>query len=190
MALEWKDAASIVGKAAPILGTLLAGATGGASIAVGALISACLGTDNTPDAITNAIAADPQAALKLAMFESEHQAKLQAMLFAHTEAMAEVEFKLQANEVDDRKSARRAAIDAGTSDKLFWLSVFILVVCVGTEIAVLFLGIPVTTDALIAGRVLGMLDSLAMAGMAYNYGGTASSNRKTELMAQAPAIVK
>jgi hypothetical protein len=80
--VDWKDIAPILGKAAPILGTLFGGPAGAA---LGGLVSSVLGTDNTPDAIKTAIATDPQAALKLAQFESDNKVKLQQMLLTHAD---------------------------------------------------------------------------------------------------------
>lgn len=80
--MEWKDIAGIVGKAAPILGTLVGGPAGAA---IGGLIGSVLGTVNTPDAISAAIATDPQAALKLAQYEGDNAVKLQGMLLAHAD---------------------------------------------------------------------------------------------------------
>ena len=80
--MDWKDVAGIVGKFAPLAGTLIGGPAGAA---LGALVSAALGVENTPDAIHAAIATDPTAALKLAQFESDNNIKLQAMMFAHAD---------------------------------------------------------------------------------------------------------
>lgn len=82
MRLDWKDIASTAGKFAPMVGTLLGGPAGAA---IGSLVALALGTDNTPEAISNAIATDPQAALKMAQFESDNKVKLQAMMFAHAD---------------------------------------------------------------------------------------------------------
>lgn len=188
MNMDWKDAAGIVGKAAPILGTLLAGATGGASIAVGALVSAALGTDNTPDAITTAIAADPQAALKLAQFEDENKTKLQAMLLAHTEFMVTAGNEVISADVADRKDARLTAVTGGTTHELFIMSCILIVFTLGVETCALFYGIPKTVDPLIVGRVLGLMDAVALMVLTFNYGSSTGSKRATELLAQsAPA---
>lgn len=80
--LNWKDVAATVGKFAPMAGTLLGGPAGAA---IGAMLAAALGTEPTPDAIRTAIATDPQAALKLAQFQSDNDLKLKAMVFAHAD---------------------------------------------------------------------------------------------------------
>lgn len=83
MALEWKDIASTVGKVAPMLGTLVGGPAGAA---IGGLIASALGTTNTPDAVSQALAVNPDAAVKLAQIESDERVKLQAMVMAHADA--------------------------------------------------------------------------------------------------------
>ena len=88
MSVDWKDIAGIVGKVAPIAGTLIGGPAGAA---IGGLVAAVLGTANTPDAITQAIATDPNAALKLAQWESDNKVKLEAMAFAHADKLVEAD---------------------------------------------------------------------------------------------------
>ncbi len=67
--------------------------------------------------------------------------------------------------------------------RLFWLSVVLLVLCLGTEINVLVKGLPQGTSELVVGRVLGLLDAIAMTVLAYWYGTSSSSAVKTELLA-------
>jgi hypothetical protein len=74
--MDWKDIAATVGKAAPLLGTLLGGPAGGA---VGALVASALGTGADPDAVAKEIAANPDAAVKLREIEAKRQADLQGL---------------------------------------------------------------------------------------------------------------
>lgn len=66
---------------------------------------------------------------------------------------------------------------------LMLLSCFILAACIGAEVAVLFLGTPAGVADVTVGRVLGTLDAIAVVVVSYHYGSSASSARKTELMA-------
>jgi hypothetical protein len=66
--MNWTDISSAVGKAAPLLGTVLGGPAGGA---VGGLIAAALGTKDTPEAVSAALA-NPDAAIKLRQIEVTH----------------------------------------------------------------------------------------------------------------------
>jgi hypothetical protein len=67
---------------------------------------------------------------------------------------------------------------------LFWLSLFILAGTLGSEGYVLFHGIDSGVSDMVVGRVLGLMDSVALLVLNYWYGTSASSDRKTEIIAQ------
>lgn len=76
--MEWHDLSSIVGKAAPILGTLIAGPAGAA---VGGLVASALGiAPATPDTVAQALTVNPDAAVKLAEIEAKKSVELQSLL--------------------------------------------------------------------------------------------------------------
>lgn len=81
--MNWSDIKKTVGKAAPILGTLIGGPAGGA---VGAMISSALGTENTPDAVFAELTANPEAVVKLREIEAKRQVELQGLLLDHAKA--------------------------------------------------------------------------------------------------------
>lgn len=93
--MEWKDVAGVVGKAAPLLGSILGSVVPGvgtaAGGAVGAMIASVLGSENTPDAIHAAIAADPQAAIKLAQIEADNRTQLAQIASAQAIATIQAE---------------------------------------------------------------------------------------------------
>jgi hypothetical protein len=60
--------------------------------------------------------------------------------------------------------------------------VVLLVLCLGTEVTVLVKGLPVGTSELVLGRVLGLLDAIAMTVLAYWFGTSSSSALKTEMI--------
>lgn len=74
--MEWKDLTSSIGKFAPLIGTVLGGPAGAA---VGALVSATLGTDNDPSAVEQALVNNPDVALKLAQLEADQRIQLQTL---------------------------------------------------------------------------------------------------------------
>lgn len=80
--MNWKDVAGAVGKAAPLLGTVLGGSAGGA---VGALVSSALGVDNDPSAVANAMAS-PETLVKLKQIEATHRTELERMALEQTKA--------------------------------------------------------------------------------------------------------
>jgi len=88
--MEWKDIAGVVGKAAPILGTLLGGPAGAA---IGGLVASVLGTENTPSAVSQALSINPDAAIKLAQIETDQKVKFQEL--ATDQAKAEIAAAVQ-----------------------------------------------------------------------------------------------
>lgn len=78
--MEWKDVATTVAKSAPMLGGLLGGPIGAAVGAVGSMIASALGVSNTPDAVSQALTTNPDAAVKLADIERQRQVDLQQLV--------------------------------------------------------------------------------------------------------------
>lgn len=77
MNANWKDLAADIGKFAPVLGTLIAGPAGAE---IGSIVAATLGVANTPDAVSQALTVNPDAAVKLREIESNERVKLQELL--------------------------------------------------------------------------------------------------------------
>lgn len=67
--MDWKEVGVAVAQSAPALGVALGGPAGGA---IGGLIAAAFGTDNSPDSVAQAVANDPEAAVKLRELELHH----------------------------------------------------------------------------------------------------------------------
>jgi hypothetical protein len=78
--MNWNDISALIGKSAPILGTLIGGPAGAA---VGALIASGLGVGNTPDEVSVALQTNPDAAVKLKQIEKERQVELQGLAVQH-----------------------------------------------------------------------------------------------------------
>jgi len=96
----WKNLGDNIVGAAPALGALLAPATGGVSAMIGTGVGILgrifgLGDKPDPDTLKNAIATDPQAALKLSLADKEWQLE---MYRAETDRLTV--------EIDNIKSAR------------------------------------------------------------------------------------
>jgi hypothetical protein len=171
--MDWKTVGNIVGKSAPILGTLLGGPAGAA---IGGLVGSILGTEATPDAIHQAIAADPNKALELAQYELENKAKLQEMTLQHAQAMFEAEVK-------DRGSARQREVDTKDTFTPRSLAYGVTVGFFGTLAWLLSAGKPEYGGDV----VLVMLGSLGTAWtgiISYYFGSSSGSDRKTELIAK------
>lgn len=108
--MDWKDIAGAVGKAAPILGTLLGGPAGAVVGTIGSIISSALGCENSPAAVQMALQSNPDAAVKLAQIEADSRVRLQELAVkaasdqanAEQAATAEVNATMRAESVSER----------------------------------------------------------------------------------------
>ncbi len=162
---------------APTVASALLGPLGGVAVsALGGLLGV---SDATQSKIAEAISTGqmtPEQIGKLKELEIEYQNNEKERGFKY----AELAFK-------DRDSARKANVEGGTQKPLFWLSILLLVGTLGCEGFVLFHGVPPETPELIVGRVLGLMDSVALMVLSYWYGTSNGSAQKTELLAASPA---
>jgi len=92
--MNWRDVAETVGKAAPILGGVLAGHAGAG---VGSLIARALGVNDDPAEVERALRQDPQAALKLREVEASLEQALIQQRGSVVKAEAQGESWLQRN---------------------------------------------------------------------------------------------
>jgi len=160
---------------APTVATALLGPLGGVAVsALGELLGV---SEATKDKITSAIQAGnltPDQITKLKELELEYQNNEKERGFKYSE----LAFK-------DRDSARKANVSGGTQKMLFWLSLVLLVCTLGTEITVIFYGYPEKTPEIVVGRVLGLMDAVAMMVMSYWYGTTSGSADKNKMLLEA-----
>lgn len=158
---------------APTVASALFGPLGGVAIAsIGSLLGI---SDATKDKISEIIQSGqmtPEQIGKIRELELEYQNNEKERGFRY----AELSFK-------DRDSARQANVAGQIQKPLFWLSLLLLTITLGTECMVLFNGYPEGTDPLVVGRVLGLMDAVAMLVLSYWYGTTNGSQQKNELLA-------
>lgn len=171
------DLVTALGTVAPTLAGMLGGPLAGT--AVSALATAFgLSPGAGQDAITKVVQEGnmtPDIIAKVREQDQKHAETLKQLDIdldrlnkAHEEALTKLV-------VDDRMSARDSNVKGGVQGKLFWLSVIILVLSLGTEMTVLFHGYPKEVPELVVGRVLGMVDSVALMVLAYWYGSSPSA---------------
>ncbi|MCH7575312.1 MAG: hypothetical protein IIA59_09325 [Candidatus Marinimicrobia bacterium] len=108
--MKWSDLKGAIGKAAPMLGTLLGGPAGAG---VGSMIASVLGVENSPDEVHKALEADPGLLLKLREAEIQQQTDLQRMTLESETAML-----TQVNET------MRAELASGDKFKSYWRPLF------------------------------------------------------------------
>ena len=95
--MEWAGVVKTVSSAAPIIGSFF----GPAGTAIGALagtgiklVATALGVEPTEAAVTQAIATDPEAALKLAKYEMDNKLELQRLVITAETARIQEETKV------------------------------------------------------------------------------------------------
>ena len=158
---------------APTVASAFLGPLGGVAVAaVGNLLGV---SDATQDKIAQAIQAGqltPEQLGQLKELELRFQAEERERGFRYSE----LAFK-------DRDSARKANVEGGTSRLLFAMSVVLLIITLGSEVYVLFNGVPEGSPEIIIGRVLGLMDSVALMVLAYHYGSSSGSAVKSQMLA-------
>lgn len=172
--MDWKATLRTL---APTVATALGGPLAGAAVcAIGSILG-------LPDATADTVA----QAIQTGQLTPEHIAEIRKLEMQYQADEKERGFKYAELAFKDRDSARTSNVQGGTQKYLFWLSLVLLLGSLGTEILVLFKGYPPDIPEIIVGRVLGLLDAVAMMVMTYWYGTTNGSAQKTELLSQAPA---
>jgi hypothetical protein len=175
--MDWK---ALIGTVAPWIGTALGGPLGGA--AVGAVADALGLSDKTEASIKAALSGvTPEQMLALKNADQAFSVKMQELGYANVE-------KLAALAVDNTKDARdmqkvtRSPIPAV-------LAILITIGFFGILIGMLS-GKLTATDNQALLIMLGALGAAWGAVVNFFFGSTAESGRKTELLAQAPAVGK
>ena len=103
--MKWSDIGQFIGKAAPLIGTVIGGPAGAG---IGAMVAHALGTDNTPDAVQQALSSDPQALLKLKQLEADHDVELKRLVIENeTRQLAEVNTTYRAELASNDPYVRR-----------------------------------------------------------------------------------
>lgn len=171
------DWTSVLKTVAPTVATALAGPLGGAAVSA---LGGILGIDSpTQDKIAKAFTAGqltPEAMERIKALELDYQNQERERGFRY----ADLEFK-------DRDSARSMAVatHSMTPAILTWI---IVLLTLAAEGALLFHAMPASADPIIIGRVLGTMDSALVMVLSFWFGSNSNSQRKTELLAQAPPI--
>lgn len=168
------DWTTVLKSIAPTVATALLGPLGGEAVsALGNVLGVSEATQDKIADVIKSAGMTPEQITAIKQLELEYQNTEKERGFKY----AELSFQ-------DRDSARKANVAGGTQRPLFWLSLFLLCVTIGSEAIVLFHGYPPETSDLVVGRVLGLMDAVAMLVLSYWYGTTNGSAQKSELLAQ------
>jgi hypothetical protein len=150
------------------------------------LVGKALGVDRVPatsDGISNAIAtafADPAQRAALIQAEQQFQAQMAELGYKDAEALA-------ATAESDRASARQREIQVRD-----WMPRLLGTGIVSGFIVAVFLILSghAKADSVLAGTLVGYLSAKSELVLSYYFGSSSGSDRKTELLAQAPPIPK
>jgi hypothetical protein len=170
--MEWLPTLKTI---APTVASALLGPLGGLAVsAIGGIMGI---SDATQEKIGKAIAAGqltPQAVQELKTLEMMYLDNERERGFKYTE----LEFK-------DVDSARRREVDTGdsTNRRLAFLIITAFILTVGATL----MGYT-KAESVMAGTLIGYLSAKAEQVLAYYFGSTRNSARKTELIAAAPAV--
>lgn len=157
---------------APTVASALGGPLAGVAVsAIGEMLGI---SEPTQDKIKAAIEQGHLTGQQIADLKSL-ELKLQAEERERGFRYAELEFK-------DRDSARKASVEGGTLNKLFWLSFWLISTVLISELVVLAYGIPHGVPEIVVGRILGLLDSVALQVLNFWFGTSSGSVRKTDML--------
>jgi len=182
--MDWSKVVSTISQAAPIVGSLFgpAGAAGGALAGSAIkLVAAALGVPATQEAVSAAIATDPEAALKLAKYEMDNKIELQKLQIQREQML-----------INDVQSARNREIETtkatGKRDmNMFILAWVIIGGWLGAIVALIVLKIlapdsQVATDPILS-MLFGSLSTNAGMVVGYFFGSSRGSDNKNAMLA-------
>ena len=140
-------------------------------------ISVALGYDvpANKEKLTEAVTGATQEQLiKLKELDQSFQIKMQELGFTHIQALEQLA-------VDNQKSARTSMVESGLSQHLFWMSIVILVMTIGTNVWMLTYGTPEGMSEVALGRAIGFLENISMIILGFWYGTSHGSMVKNSI---------
>lgn len=191
--MKWSDIGNIVGKAAPIVGTLLGGPAGAA---VGALVADVLGVQSDPASVNAALAGNPDALVRIQELQVNAKVQLQQLAVTAESNRLQAEAAQYTAEAADRDSARQLAAKQPNDFVRPTLTMIMLFGSLFVVVAIM-LGwaneaITDPTAALTVGTVLGLWLGMTKEVMGFWFGMTKESQKQSAVItdfAVAPGTV-
>jgi hypothetical protein len=173
--MNWSDIGGTVAKAAPILGGLVGGPAGAA---VGALIAAKFGVDNTPEAVSTALATNPDAYVKLKEIEANNKVQLQQLIVAAEQNRLAAQTAQYQADASDRASARNLAIEDKdhTARNLAYAYTGALFLVIAAHLYIIMRGVAVdSTGMALISTLEGVLISMVLGSKEFYFGSSSSA---------------
>lgn len=191
--MNWSDIGNMVGRAAPIVGTLLGGPAGAA---VGALVASALNVSNDPDSVNVALAANPEALARVQELQINARVQLEQLAVTAENNRLQAEATQYSAEAADRDSARKLA-SAQPHDFVRPTLTFIMLGGSLFVVVAVLIGwandvIRDPTAALTVGTVLGLWLGMTKEVMGFWFGMTKESQKQSAIVtdfAVAPGTV-
>ena len=181
--MNWSDIGSIVGRAAPIVGTLLGGPAGAA---VGALVASALNVSNDPDAVNAALAASPDAMIRITELQTNARVQLEQLAVQIETVRIQAAGAQYQAEAADRDSARQLAAKQPNDLIRPTLTVVTLAgslfVVVATMLGWANAAITDPTASLTVGMVLGLWLGMTKEVMGFWFGMTKESQKQNAIV--------
>lgn len=191
--MNWSDIGNIVGRAAPIVGTLLGGPAGAA---VGALVASALNVSNDPEAVSVALAGNPDAMVRITELQTNARVQLEQLAVQIETVRIQAAGAQYSAEAADRDSARQLAAKQPNDMIRPTLTVVTLAgslfVVVATMLGWANAAITDPTASLTVGMVLGLWLGMTKEVMGFWFGMTKESQKQSAAItefATAPGTV-
>ena len=181
--MKWSDIGNMVGKAAPLVGTLLGGPAGAA---VGSLVAAALNVNSDPESVNAELVGNPDALVRIQELQVNAKIQFQQLAVSLETTRIQAEGAQYVAEAADRDSARKLAAAQPNDLIRPWLTVVVLLgsLCI---VAAILLGF--ATDvlkdpvaAMTAGTVIGVWLAMTKDVMGFWFGMTKESQKQNAIV--------
>lgn len=181
--MNWSDIGALVGRAAPVVGTLLGGPAGAV---VGALVANALGTSNDPESVNLALSSNPDAMVRVQELQLNARVELEKLAVQVETIRLQAAGAQYAAEAADRDSARQLAAKQPNDVVRPALTFIMLCGSLFVVVAVL-IGwanevIKDPTAALTVGTVLGLWLGMTKEVMGFWFGMTKESQKQSAVI--------